>query len=143
MKENPYTTNNERLLAAASNADGQTPVNIYADPTTHELLVKASLNITGLGLATSDKQPNVVGTWNYYSGTNGTVNVTGRVLQITAIALGAAGSFTIDGGSAITLAYNGTDKTSSSIAVEPKGNLVNPTIIFDSGVDSYFIEVVT
>lgn len=85
----------------------------------------------------------MTGTWAYAAGTNGTEVITGRVLQITAIALGAAGTFTIDGGDTITIPYDATDKTSADITIKPMGNLVDPTIVFDSGVDSYFIEYVS
>jgi len=88
---------------------------------------------------------NLTGTWGYASGTNGTVTLSGgkKVLQITAIAQGASGSFTINAGSAITLPYDSTDKVSSSIEIKPVGNLVDPTIVFSAGVDAYFIEHVS
>jgi hypothetical protein len=72
---------------------------------------------------------------------SGTVTLTGskRVLQITAVALEAAGSITIDGGDTIPLPYGATDKVSSSISIEPKGNLIDPVIVF-TGTDSYFVE---
>lgn len=38
-QENTYTTSNNRTLAAVSNSDGSTHVNLYANPTTHALLV--------------------------------------------------------------------------------------------------------
>ena len=45
-----------------------------------------------------------VGTWGYSAGTSGTVNLSGgkRVLQITAVALEAAGTIQINGGSVTT-----------------------------------------
>lgn len=88
---------------------------------------------------------NITGTWGYASGVNGTVALTGskRVLQITAMAQGAAGSFTINGGDSVTLPYNSTDKVSSSIEIRPVGNLTDPTIVFSSGVVAYFIEYVS
>lgn len=83
------------------------------------------------------------GAWGYASGASGTVTLTGskRVLQITAIALEASGSITIDGGDSIPLPYGATDKVSSSISIEPKGNLTDPVIVF-TGTDSYFVEYV-
>lgn len=95
-------------------------------------------------LAVESKQPRIVGTWGYNAGTSGTLTLTGgkRVLQITAIALGAAASFTINAGDTITLPYDATDKASSSLSVEPVGNLLNPTIVF-TGTDAYFVEYVT
>jgi hypothetical protein len=91
-----------------------------------------------------DKTPDEAGTWGYASGASGTVTLTGskRVLQITAIALEAAGSITIDGGDSTPLPYGATDKVSSSICIEPRGNLIDPVIVF-TGTDSYFIEYVS
>lgn len=83
------------------------------------------------------------GTWGYASGATGTITLTGskRVLQITAVALEAAGSITINGGDTIAIPYGATDKVSSSISIEPKGNLTDPVIVF-TGTDSYFVEYV-
>lgn len=84
------------------------------------------------------------GTWGYRSGASGTVNnlpAGAKILQITAVALGAAGSLTIDGGDSIIVPYDATDKASTSITIEPKGNLVSPVIIF-TDTDAYFIEYV-
>jgi hypothetical protein len=91
-----------------------------------------------------NNQPEVVGAWGYSSGTSGTVTLTGgkRVLQITAVALEAAGSFTINGGDVIALPYGSSDKVSTEITIEPQGNLTNPTIVF-TGTDSYFVEYVS
>lgn len=83
------------------------------------------------------------GVWGYAGGVNGSVPLTGgkRVLQITAIALEGAGSIQINGGDVIPLPYGGTDKVSSALTIEPKGRLVDPTIVFAS-TSSYFIEYV-
>lgn len=107
-------------------------------------------DVTALGtLATettlsgiNGKLPDFSGTWGYAAGTNGTVNLSGskRVLQITAVALEAAGTITINGGDTITIPYGGTDKVSTSITIAPIANLTDPTVVFSSGVDSYFIE---
>lgn len=85
-----------------------------------------------------------VGTWNYKAGVSGTATLTGgkRVTRITAIALGAGGTVQINGGDSIPVPYDSTDKTSSDLTIEPKGNLVDPTIIF-TGTDAYVIEWVT
>lgn len=40
MSQNKYTTNNNPTLVAVSNEDGETPVYLYADPLTHELIVQ-------------------------------------------------------------------------------------------------------
>lgn len=88
--------------------------------------------------------PDLAGTWGYSSGTVGTVTLTGgkRVLQITAVALEEAGSFTINGGDVIALPYGDTDKVSTEITLEPQGNLTDPVIVF-TNTDSYFVEYVT
>ncbi len=87
---------------------------------------------------------NNAGTWGYNSGTSGTLTLTGgkRVLQITAIALEAGGTIQINGGDTITIPYGATDKVSSSLTIEPKGNLTNPTIVF-TGTDAFFCEYVS
>lgn len=77
----------------------------------------------------------LTGTWSYYAGTSGVVNVTGRVMGIAAHAT-TAGSMSINGGSTVPI------PTASQISIEPRANLVNPSITF-VGTDSYFIEVVT
>jgi len=43
MAENFYTSNNNVTLVAISDANGSTPVYIWAEPTTHRLLVDASI----------------------------------------------------------------------------------------------------
>lgn len=63
-----------------------------------------------------------------------------RVKKITAIALGAQGTFTIDGGDTITLPYDSTDHTSSSLEMVPEGTLDGATIDFDANVDSWVVE---
>lgn len=89
------------------------------------------------------KIPDQEGTWGYNAGTSGTLTLTGskRVLSITAIALGSAGSFTINGGDTISLPYDSTDKAASALTIKPMANLVDPTIIFTS-TDGYFVEYV-
>jgi len=47
MSQNKFTTNNNPTLVAVSNADGETPVYLYADPITHGLVISATLNISG------------------------------------------------------------------------------------------------
>lgn len=77
------------------------------------------------------------GTWSYYAGTSGTVNVAAgrRVIGIAAHAT-SAGSLTINGGETIPL------PAGASIAIAPQGNLVAPTVIL-VGTDSYFIETLS
>jgi hypothetical protein len=77
------------------------------------------------------------GTWSYYAGTLGTVNVSAgqRVTAITCHCT-TAGSLTIAGGSTITVPAN------TSFSDNPKGNITAPTIVF-TGTDAYFVEVVS
>lgn len=79
----------------------------------------------------------VVGTWAYYAGTSGTVNVTSgqRVLGISAHST-LGGTMTINGGQTITVPAN------VSLVITPVGNLTAPTVVF-TGTDTYFIEVVS
>lgn len=84
------------------------------------------------------------GTWGYNAGTAGTLVLTGskRVLHITAIALEAAATLTINGGDTITIPYGATDSVSSELTIEPRGNLTDPTLVF-TGTTAYFVEYVS
>lgn len=78
---------------------------------------------------------NETGAWAYRAGASGTVAVPAgrRVLQITATAGAADATMTINGGDTITIpAYR-------ALTIEPKGNLVAPSIVFTS-TTAYFIE---
>ena len=110
-------------------------------PLTNTELRASPVPISGTVAATNAHLSNQTGTWGYVSGVSGTETLTGgkRVLQITAMAQQAAGSLTINGGSAIPLPYGATDKASSSITIEPRGNLVDPVLVFSSTV-AYFVE---
>ena len=83
-----------------------------------------------------------VGAWGYAAGTAGTENITGRVLQITAIALDSSATISVNGGASITVPYSVANKTGSSLSIEPRGNLIDPSITF-TGTASYFVEYVT
>lgn len=77
------------------------------------------------------------GTWAYYGGTAGTINVSAgqRVLSISCHST-TGGTLQINGGQIIPVPAN------VGFAINPLGNLVAPTIIY-SGTDSYFVEVVS
>jgi len=81
----------------------------------------------------------MTGTWGYKAGISGTptLPVGSKVLAITALAtsVGSA-SFTVNGGDTITI------PTSQSFTLEPRGNLVAPTVVF-TGTASYVVEYVT
>lgn len=85
----------------------------------------------------SQADTNVTGTWGYLAGTSGTVTVPagGKVLQISATSL-LGGSFTVNGGQAITIPAN------QQFTLEPRGNLVAATVVFTS-TTSYVIEYVS
>lgn len=104
------------------------------DQRTYEVLA-AVLNAEETALGVTD--PALSGTWGYQSGTNGTVNIGAdvRVSMITAAAAETAASFTINGGSTITVPAN------SSITIAPRGVLVAPTLVF-TGTSAYFVETV-
>lgn len=77
------------------------------------------------------------GTWGYYAGAAGTVNVAAgeRVVGIAASATSAGATVAVAGGAALPVPANqGAD-------IEPKGNLVGPVAIVFSGTASYFVEV--
>lgn len=103
-----------------------------------------SVEFSPKGLTQLASALTVSGTWGYASGANGTPSLpaAARVTQITAIALGAQGSFTINGGNTILLPYDSTDKASSSIDMLIQGTLTAPTIVFDSAVDGYVVQYV-
>jgi hypothetical protein len=77
------------------------------------------------------------GTWGYVAGTNGTVNIAAgrRVLAIQARST-AGGTVTVNGGDSVSVAAG------SSLTIQPKGNLVAPTIVFSAGITSYLVESV-
>lgn len=122
------------IAAIVIGSSTKNALNVYVDGgSALPLPAGAATEATLLGIKTDiDKN---YGTWSYYSGINGSVSVTGKVVGISAYsALG--GSFTINGGATITLPIG------VAISIEPKGNLVSPTIIF-TGTSTYFIEVVS
>jgi hypothetical protein len=76
------------------------------------------------------------GRWSYRAGTSGTVVVSSglRVVGITAVSA-AGGSLTINSGDAIPV------PAGTPLSINPMGNLVAPTIIFDS-TNAYFVDTV-
>ncbi len=52
MADAPIDGNTRQGLTAASSADGKTPIRLYANPTTHRLLVDATAGVTGPGTST-------------------------------------------------------------------------------------------
>lgn len=84
--------------------------------------------------------------WDYRAGVGAdTVTLVAgqRVKKITAIALGAQGTLAINGGDTITMPYDSTDHTSSSLELVPEGTLDGATIEFDAAVDSWVVEFET
>jgi hypothetical protein len=97
-----------------------------------------SVTVTGtVSVAPSQADTNVTGAWAYAAGTSGTVTLPAgsKVLQISATSL-LGGSFTVNGGAAINIPAN------QQFTLEPRGNLVAPTIVFTS-TTSYVVEYVS
>ena len=89
-----------------------------------------------LGLI-NDKTPDELGIWAYYGGVSDAgLAVVGRVLGISAYAASTGATVSINGGDAIPVPPSG------GFALDPRGNLLDPTIVF-AGTDAYFVEVVT
>ena len=89
------------------------------------------------GAVTESNVDRNFGTWAYYGGVSGTINVAAgqRVLSISCHS-SAGGTLQINGGQIIPVPAN------VGFAINPLGNLVAPTVVY-SGTDSYFIEVVS
>ncbi len=68
-------------LLGASSSDGITPVTIYADPTTHRLLVNATAGVVGPVSSTD----NAVARWD---------GTTGETIQNSAVIVSDAGALT-------------------------------------------------
>lgn len=153
----------DALLQVANELDELIPLKVAADddsPTGHALpvldatardtlaavLVALLEQLAPKLAAIVENTGGGTGVWAYQAGANGLVEMEGdrKVLAITAIALGAQGSFTINAGDPILMPYDSTDKTSSSITlkIDPRAQLVDPTIDFDANVDAYVIEFV-
>ena len=82
---------------------------------------------------------NQTGTWDYRAGTTGTPTIPAgaKILQISAAApTASSATFTINGGNTITI------PAGQAVTFEPKGNLVQPSLIF-TGTASYIVEFVT
>ena len=78
------------------------------------------------------------GNWNYSAGINGTVIISGsKKIRGIIVHSTDGGDFTINGGDTITVPAN------VGVEINPQGLLVDPTIVFSAGIDSYFIEYVT
>jgi hypothetical protein len=92
----------------------------------------------GSGMSFAEFQtivPDEAGTWGYNAGVSGTVNLSGgkRVIGIAAIATEAGASMSINGGDSIPIPDD------VGLEMAPRGNLVNPTIVF-TGTAAYVIE---
>lgn len=94
-------------------------------------LTDAQLRASAVAITDSER-----GSWGYSAGVSGTVNVAAnrRVIGIAAHSI-VGGSLTINGGDSVIIPANG------QIAIQPKGNLVAPTLVF-TATSSYFIESV-
>lgn len=95
MSTNKFTTNNNPTLVAVSNADGETPVYLYADPATHGLVVSAT--ISAVGLATSANQTDGSQKTQLVDVGGEAATVTGGKLDVNATATLAGTSLPISG----------------------------------------------
>jgi hypothetical protein len=93
------------------------------------------------------KIPDEEGIWEYYGGTVGTVTIGTklgageRVTGIAASVTAAGGSMRINGGDLIPIPFPPTGSSVVGADLSPRGNLVDPVIVF-SGTASYMVEVV-
>lgn len=92
---------------------------------------------SGSPVVTANDPRSAQGTFSYYSGVSGTVNVTAsqHVVGIAAHCT-VAGSMTIAGGSSIPIPAN------TSVSIVTDGQLVAPQIVF-TGTDAYVITVIS
>jgi len=95
MSQNKFTTNNNPALVAVSNSDGETPVYLYADPSTHGLVVSAT--ISSVGIATSAIQTDGTQKTQIVDAGGEAVTVTGGKLDVNATASLAGESLPISG----------------------------------------------
>jgi hypothetical protein len=96
--------NNVPTLIAASSADGVTPTTVYANPTTHRLLVDSTAGVTGPGTSTDDGIPTFDGTTGETLQDSGVTIISG-IVDATGYSAGgtsavADGTYTI--GAALT-----------------------------------------
>lgn len=121
MSTNKFTSNNNPTLVAVSNADGETPVYLWADPSTHGLVVDATVTATvdTTGLATDTNQTNGAQKTQIVDAGGEAVTVTGGKLDVNATA-SLAGE---------TLPVAGASDAVAVAIVDTAGNQVNT---FDS-----------
>lgn len=112
---------------------------VISDPETPDGRVRVLTDVPGqtekgLVVRTVNRQE---GAWNYAAGIQGTPTLPegARIIQIALAAGLTPASMTINGGDSITVPAN------QALTIEPKGNLVAPTLIFTSTA-SYFVEFV-
>ena len=129
-------------LIAVSNADGATPVTLYADPTTHRLLVSATAGVLddlSDVVITSAAQGQIL----YHNGTNWVnlaVGTSGQLLQTNGV--GANPSWVTGGAGTVTsvsvVTANGVSGTVATATTTPAITLtlgaITPTGVLVSGL---------
>lgn len=112
-------------LLGASSADGATPVKIYANPSTHRLLVDLGSGVTGLGSSTD----NAVARWD---------GTTGQTIQNSVVIIGDTGNITGVGSiDATTYKAGGTSPVADgtyTVGAKLTGGGVNGTITTKGGI---------
>ncbi len=107
MAEAARDQNHVTTLLAASSVDGVTPVRVYANPTTHRLLVEATTGVSGPGSSTDEAVAVFDGT-------------TGETIKETLIFITAAGIIQILG------------KTAAFPALKRSGTIIQIRLADDS-----------
>lgn len=83
MSQNKFTTNNNPTLVAVSTSDGETPVYLYADPSTHGLVIGGIVTISS---TVNPAQPTALIAFTTTVTTAGTrVQLASNVLTVGAI----------------------------------------------------------
>lgn len=115
---------------------GGTAVNPASEETLQGVATENTLQeVLDALIALEEKtQDETSGTWAYYAGVDGTVNVTGRVYGITARTGAIDGTMSINGGTSVLL------RRYDDLSWEPRGQLLDPTVTF-TDTDQYIIEV--
>lgn len=145
--------NPDRFVRDSGTGGGTGGVTIIEDANGDALVINpdGSINIAGT-VPVSDsilqtKVPDEEGVWEYYAGTSGTVTVGTklgageRVIGIAAAVTASGGTVQINGGDVIPIPFPGSGQPVVGVDLSPRGNLVDPVIVF-SGTASFMVEIV-
>jgi hypothetical protein len=119
MANAPRDENHIPALLGVSSADGTTPTPIYANPTTHRLLIDAAGGVTGPGLSTD----NAIARWD---------GTTGAVVQNSLATIDDSGNV-----NAVSYKAGGTAPVADgtyTVGLKLTGGGVNGTITTKGGI---------